>query len=301
MEKFPLMFGNQVTGSAGSASILIFPLRLNRCVSMNQMFWQFCKFVFFGTCAATIHFSILTLLVEILDVYPALATTVGFSIAAALSYALNRRFTFASSARHVAALPKFLTVALLGAAMNAGIVGWFETHTSIHYLASQICATVTVLLWNFAANALWTFRQAKNSLLMRSKRSVREFEQYRLERTPRAHFLRHWFNLADEGCEDVLCDSVGFRSFAGIDLGSERAPNATTLLKFRRLLEHRRLGDALMAHVKRLLNASGVKFDNGTIADAKITIQHLSRLKSDRSNAIRRCIRRRKTLSGISA
>jgi IS5 family transposase len=91
-----------------------------------------------------------------------------------------------------------------------------------------------------------------------------------LERMLRIHFLQHWFNLADEACEDALYDSAGFRRFAGIDLGSERAPDATTMLKFRRLLERHQLGEALMVRVNGHLKSCGVKIGNGTIVDATI-------------------------------
>ena len=47
------------------------------------------------------------------------------------------------------------------------------------------------------------------------------------------HFIQHWFNLADEACEEALYDSVALRRFVGIDLGREPVPDATTMLKFR--------------------------------------------------------------------
>ncbi len=56
-----------------------------------------------------------------------------------------------------------------------------------------------------------------------------------LERTLRMLFVQHWFNLAGQACEEALYDRASFRSFVGIDLGRERVPDATTLLKFRRL------------------------------------------------------------------
>ena len=70
-----------------------------------------------------------------------------------------------------------------------------------------------------------------------------------LERMLRMHFVQHWFNLADEACEEALLDSVALRRFVGIDLGRERVPDGTTLLKFRRLLERHKLGAALFATV----------------------------------------------------
>ena len=38
-----------------------------------------------------------------------------------------------------------------------------------------------------------------------------------LERMLRMYFVQHWFNLADEACEDALLDSTTLRRFVGID------------------------------------------------------------------------------------
>ncbi|MFM9429110.1 IS5 family transposase [Variovorax sp. GrIS 2.14] len=84
------------------------------------------------------------------------------------------------------------------------------------------------------------------------------------------YFVQHWFNLADVACEDALLDSTSLRRFVGIDLGRERVPDATTLLKFRRLLEKHNLGAALFAKVGDVLQANGLKVGAGTIVDATI-------------------------------
>jgi transposase, IS5 family len=91
-----------------------------------------------------------------------------------------------------------------------------------------------------------------------------------LQRMLRMYFVQHWFNLADEACEDALLDSPALRRFVGIDLGRERVPDATTLLKFRRLLEEHKLGAALFAKVGEVLQARGMKVGTGTIVDATI-------------------------------
>ena len=91
-----------------------------------------------------------------------------------------------------------------------------------------------------------------------------------LERMLRMYFVQHWFNLADADCEDALLDSTALRRFVGIDLGRERVPDATTLLKFRRLLEKYKLGEALFAKVGEVLQATGLKVGTGTIVDATI-------------------------------
>src|SRR5215203_4284041 len=91
-----------------------------------------------------------------------------------------------------------------------------------------------------------------------------------LERMLRMYFVQHWFNLADAACEGALLDSTALRRFVGIDLGRERVPDATTLLKFRRLLEKHKLGEALFAKVGEVLQANGMKVGTGTIVDATI-------------------------------
>ena len=91
-----------------------------------------------------------------------------------------------------------------------------------------------------------------------------------LERMLRMYFVQHWFNLADQACEEALLDSTALRRFVGIDLGRERVPDATTLLKFRRRLEKDKLGEALFAKVGEVLQARGLKVGTGTIVDATI-------------------------------
>lgn len=91
-----------------------------------------------------------------------------------------------------------------------------------------------------------------------------------LDRMLRMYFVQHWFNLADEACEEALLDSTALRRFVGIDLGRERVPDGTTLLKFRRLLEKNDLGEQLFAKVGQVLQARGMKVGTGTIVDATI-------------------------------
>lgn len=91
-----------------------------------------------------------------------------------------------------------------------------------------------------------------------------------LERMLRIHFIQHWFNLADFACEEALYDSASLRRFVGIDLGCEAVPDATTLLKFRHLLEEKKLGEQLFAEVGRILQGSGMTLKTGTIVDATI-------------------------------
>lgn len=91
-----------------------------------------------------------------------------------------------------------------------------------------------------------------------------------LERMLRMYWVANWFNLADEACEDAMYDTAVFREFCGFDLGRERIPDATTLLKFRHLLEEHDFGKEMFARVGALLLANGVKVSGGTMVDATL-------------------------------
>jgi len=91
-----------------------------------------------------------------------------------------------------------------------------------------------------------------------------------LERMLRIHLLQHWFNLADNAVEEALYDIASLRRFVGIDLGVERVPDETTVLKFRHLLEKHDLGKKLFAEVGQVLQASGFQVKTGTIVDATL-------------------------------
>ena len=91
-----------------------------------------------------------------------------------------------------------------------------------------------------------------------------------LERMLRVYFLQLWFNLSDPAVEEALYDSAAMRNFAGIDLGTEGAPDETTVCKFRHLLERNKLGKTLLKAVNDHLRRSGIKIANGTIVDATI-------------------------------
>jgi IS5 family transposase len=91
-----------------------------------------------------------------------------------------------------------------------------------------------------------------------------------LERMLRIHFLQHWFNLSDPAVEEALYDSRAMRSFVGIDLGREPAPDETTVCKFRHLLEKNDLGGRLFEEIGAYLQDQGLAINTGTIVDATI-------------------------------
>lgn len=91
-----------------------------------------------------------------------------------------------------------------------------------------------------------------------------------IEKMLRMYLLQVWFNLSDEGTEDAIYDSYAMRKFVGINFLEEDAPDATTLLKFRRLLEQHGLNKLFFEAINRVMVESGHMLKGGTVVDATI-------------------------------
>lgn len=91
-----------------------------------------------------------------------------------------------------------------------------------------------------------------------------------LERMLRMYIAQQCLGLSDEGIEDAIYDSQSIRGFVGIDLTHESAPDATTLLKFRRLLEDNHLTRRVFDEIKGHLANKGLVMREGTIVDATL-------------------------------
>ena len=86
----------------------------------------------------------------------------------------------------------------------------------------------------------------------------------------RMYFVQQWYALADEALEDAIYDSQALRNFVGVDLAVESVPDATTLLKFRHLLEERSLTKVIFEEINGYLSEKGMLMREGTIVDATI-------------------------------
>lgn len=91
-----------------------------------------------------------------------------------------------------------------------------------------------------------------------------------IETMLRMYLLQVWFTLSDEGVEDAIYDSYAMRTFMRLDFSTNSVPDATTLLKFRHLLEDNKIGEKIFADINTRLEKSGLIMHGGTIVDATI-------------------------------
>ncbi len=91
-----------------------------------------------------------------------------------------------------------------------------------------------------------------------------------MERMLRMYLLQIWFSLSDEGVEDAIYDSLAMQKFMNISELDTEVPDATTLLKFRRIIENNKLGEKIFKTRNGILEAKGKMMHGGTIVDATI-------------------------------
>lgn len=105
-----------------------------------------------------------------------------------------------------------------------------------------------------------------------------------LETMLRMYLLANWFNLSDEAVEDAIYDSYAFRKFMRVDFWSdEQAPDATTLCKFRKLLNENGITKLIFETTKRFMERHGKLMHGGTIVDATIVEAPTSTKNSEKT------------------
>lgn len=84
------------------------------------------------------------------------------------------------------------------------------------------------------------------------------------------YFLQIWYGLSDPETEDVMHDSHAVEEFMELDLGRDRPPDETTILRFRHLVEEHELGPKILEVVNEHLAGAGITVRRGTIVDATV-------------------------------
>jgi IS5 family transposase len=84
------------------------------------------------------------------------------------------------------------------------------------------------------------------------------------------YLLQNWYNLSDEMAEEEIYDSHAMKEFMKVDFQEEGAPDATTLLNFRHLLEEHGLQQQIFDKINEILEAEGMMWRGGSIVDAAI-------------------------------
>lgn len=119
-------------------------------------------FAALGALGTLAHYAVLIGLVQAGLTGPVAGSTLGFLTGGFVNYQLNRRVVFRSSKPHHEAMSKFFVVAGIGLVLNALLMALLTGPLGAPYLPAQIVVTGLLVLWHYAGNAAWTFRDASH-------------------------------------------------------------------------------------------------------------------------------------------
>lgn len=94
----------------------------------------------------------------------------------------------------------------------------------------------------------------------------------------KALLLQQWYALSDPALEDALGDRLSFRRFVGLAL-DERAPDHSTISRFRTALSVGGLSEQVFAEVVRQIDERGLILRQGTMIDATLVEAQVKRPK----------------------
>ena len=119
---------------------------------------QFSTFFLVGLTATALQYAVLIGLKELAHVPIIPASLVGYLAGGLLNYLLNRRHTFDSDRSHAEAGWRFAAVMCVGFFLTWGFMRLFVVALGAPYLLAQVVTSGLVMVFNFGAHRMWTFR-----------------------------------------------------------------------------------------------------------------------------------------------
>ncbi len=122
------------------------------------MIENFIKFCIVGGSGVFVDMGITYLCKEILRLNKYVANAAGFIVAATSNFVLNRWWTFHNTSGEVSVQYfKFIAIAVVGLAINTGVVYILSDKFRWNFYLSKVGAIGVVTFWNFFMNYLFTF------------------------------------------------------------------------------------------------------------------------------------------------
>jgi len=129
----------------------------------RKLLGRFVKWLVVGAIGAVVDYTILIILVELAGLYALIAQAISFTCAVVNNYILNRTWTFGDIKHKGPAVQfmQFFIVSILGLLTRTLIMYILLEWLGIWYRVAWAMAIIVVLIWNFFANLVWTFREAE--------------------------------------------------------------------------------------------------------------------------------------------
>lgn len=120
---------------------------------------KFLRFVVVGFSGLVVDYGVTAFSKEIIKIQRYLANAAGFIVAATSNYYLNRLWTFRShNPEIVLEFSHFMLVSIIGLGINTLILWLVIQRWGLNFYLSKAFAIAVVTVWNFSANAVFTFQ-----------------------------------------------------------------------------------------------------------------------------------------------
>jgi len=117
------------------------------------------RFGVVGALTAVLHYGLLYIGVEALQLNVTVASSLGFVVAVIFNYLMHYSWTFDEPAPHGRTLRRYLVMIGCGFLINGAVMYAGVHWAALNYLLTQALALVVVVSWNFVMSNVWVFRR----------------------------------------------------------------------------------------------------------------------------------------------
>lgn len=135
-------------------------------IKINQVFL---RYIIVGSFGTLIDFFIFYTLFNFFLINYLLSTFFAFLFAASFNFIFNKIWTFkVKSSNYRKLIIKFFIVSIIGLLLSTLFMFLFVDQLKMNELFSKILVSSIVIIWNFLANKLWTFKKENNKIFKNS-------------------------------------------------------------------------------------------------------------------------------------
>jgi putative flippase GtrA len=117
------------------------------------------RFGVVGVLTAVLHYGLLYVGVEALQLSATVASSLGFVVAVIFNYLMHYSWTFDGPAPHGRTLRRYLVMISCGFLINGAVMYAGVQWAALNYLLTQALALLVVVSWNFVMSNVWVFRR----------------------------------------------------------------------------------------------------------------------------------------------
>lgn len=118
----------------------------------------FINYLFFGGIATVVDFGILYSLTEFLGIWYFFSAALSYIVGMFTNYSMNKYFNFRNRSKRIAVqFGLFMTVALIGLALNQVILYALVEMAGLWYMSAKVISVFVVVFWSFYGHKKLTF------------------------------------------------------------------------------------------------------------------------------------------------